>query len=49
MLRALVSLIVGGAVTFALFVFMAFLVGGGAKRADTSEETPVIEQLLLVF
>ncbi|WP_025821713.1 energy transducer TonB [Shewanella marina] len=43
MLRALVSLLVGGAVTFALFVFMAFLVGGGAKRADTSEESPVIE------
>ncbi|NKF51798.1 energy transducer TonB [Shewanella sp. WXL01] len=43
MLRAIVSLIIGAAVTFGLFVFMAFLVGGGAKRADTSTDTPVIE------
>ncbi|GIU02025.1 energy transducer TonB [Shewanella algidipiscicola] len=43
MLRAIVSLLIGGAVTFALFVFMAFLVGGGAKRADTATESPVIE------
>ncbi|WP_394132849.1 energy transducer TonB [Shewanella maritima] len=43
MLRAIVSLIVGAAVTFGLFVFMAFLVGGGAKRADTSTDSPVIE------
>lgn len=43
MLRGIVSLIVGGAVTFALFVFMAFLVSGGAKRADTKTESPVIE------
>ncbi|MCE9678276.1 energy transducer TonB [Shewanella sp. AS1] len=43
MLRGIVSLLVGGAVTFALFVFMAFLVGGGAKRADTSTDSPVIE------
>lgn len=43
MLRALVSIIIGAAVTFGLFWFMAFLVGGGAQRADTSEETPVIE------
>ncbi|ASJ96341.1 MULTISPECIES: energy transducer TonB [Shewanella] len=43
MLRGIVSLLVGGAVTFALFVFMAFLVGGGAKRADTKTDSPVIE------
>lgn len=43
MLRAIVSIVIGGAITFALFVFMAFLVGGGAKRADTSTESPVIE------
>ena len=43
MFRGIVSVIVGGAVTFGLFVFMAFLVGGGAKRADTSTETQVIE------
>lgn len=43
MLRVIVSLIVGGAVTFALFVFMAFLVGGGPTRNATSTESPVIE------
>ena len=43
MLRGIVSLLVGGAVTFALFVFMAFLVSGGAKRADTATDSPVIE------
>ncbi|GGI75514.1 energy transducer TonB [Shewanella gelidii] len=43
MLRGIVSFIVGGAVTFALFVFMAFLVGGGAKRADVKSDSPVIE------
>ncbi|MBR9729566.1 energy transducer TonB [Shewanella intestini] len=43
MFKAIVSLILGAAVTFALFVFMAFLVGGGAKRADTSADSPVIE------
>lgn len=43
MLRAIVSLIIGAAVTFALFVFMAFLVGGGAKRADTKTDSPIIE------
>ncbi|MDB2385969.1 energy transducer TonB [Shewanella sp.] len=43
MLRGIVSFIVGGAVTFALFVFMAFLVGGGPTRHATSTETPVIE------
>lgn len=43
MLRALVSIIIGAAVTFGLFAFMAFLVGGGAQRGETSAETPVIE------
>ncbi|GLS83878.1 energy transducer TonB [Paraferrimonas haliotis] len=43
MLRALVSLILGAVVTFALFVFMAFLIGGGAQRADNATESPVIE------
>lgn len=43
MLRGIVSLILGAAVTFALFVFMAFLVGGGAKRADTKTDSPIIE------
>ncbi|MGL4900014.1 MAG: energy transducer TonB, partial [Shewanella sp.] len=43
MLRALVSIIIGAAVTLGLFWFMAFLVGGGAQRAETSTETPVIE------
>ncbi|MDR8523265.1 MULTISPECIES: energy transducer TonB [Shewanella] len=43
MLRGIVSLIIGAAVTFALFVFMAFLVGGGPTRHETSTETPVIE------
>ena len=43
MLRGIVSLILGAAVTFALFVFMAFLVGGGAKRADTKTGSPIIE------
>ncbi|NMH64413.1 energy transducer TonB [Shewanella salipaludis] len=41
--RALVSIIIGAAVTFGLFWFMAFLVGGGAQRGDTSTETPTIE------
>ncbi|MBY6186722.1 energy transducer TonB [Marinobacter hydrocarbonoclasticus] len=43
MLRALLALLVGAAVTFALFSFMAFLVGGGAKRADNQFKTPPIE------
>ncbi|MGB0894653.1 MAG: TonB family protein [Parashewanella sp.] len=43
MLRGIVSVIIGGAVTFGLFLFMASLVGGGAKRADTKTDSPVIE------
>ncbi|MFI3247354.1 MAG: energy transducer TonB, partial [Ferrimonas sp.] len=36
-------LILGAAVTFGLFSFMAFLIGGGAKRHDNQFETPPIE------
>ncbi|QIZ77188.1 energy transducer TonB [Ferrimonas lipolytica] len=43
MFRSLLALIVGAAVTFALFSFMAFLVGGGAKRNANNFETPPIE------
>lgn len=43
MIRAIVSLIVGAAITLALFVFMAFLIGGGAKRAEVKEDAPVIQ------
>ena len=38
MVRFLVSILLGVAVTFVLFVFMAFLISGGAKRyADTGD------------
>lgn len=40
MLRALVSLLLGAAVTFGLFAFMAFLVSFGGERLDKSEKTP---------
>ncbi|BDM65010.1 protein TonB [Shewanella sp. NFH-SH190041] len=43
MIRAIVSIIIGAAITFALFVFMAFLIGGGAQRAEVGEESPVIQ------
>lgn len=43
MLRSLLALIIGAAVTFALFSFMAFLVGGGAKRNADNFDTPQIE------
>ncbi|SQH76125.1 Protein TonB [Shewanella benthica] len=43
MLRGIVSLLLGGAVTYALFVFMAFLIGGGPTRNDASAESPIIE------
>ncbi|MCL2915774.1 energy transducer TonB [Shewanella corallii] len=43
MIRAIVSILIGAAITFALFVFMAFLIGGGAKRAEVGEESPVIQ------
>jgi protein TonB len=43
MLRALLAIGIGAAVTFALFSFMAFLVSGGAKRHDDGFKTPPIE------
>jgi protein TonB len=43
MLRALVSILIGAAVTFGLFAFMAFLVSGGATRNPDSTDSPVIE------
>ena len=43
MLRGIVSLLLGGAVTYALFVFMAFLIGCGPTRNAGSTESPIIE------
>jgi len=43
MLRGIVSLLVGAAVTFSLFIFMASLVNGGPTRHDASTDSPVIE------
>ena len=43
MVRFLVSLILGAAVTFALFAFMAYLIGGGAKSNEAPPPTPVID------
>ena len=40
MIRALVALIVGAAVTFGLFAFMAFLVNFGGERLQKSEKMP---------
>ncbi|RUO26202.1 energy transducer TonB [Aliidiomarina minuta] len=37
MVRLIVSILLGAAVTFALFVFMAFLISGGAQRAEPPE------------
>ncbi|WP_194755290.1 energy transducer TonB [Aliidiomarina indica] len=37
MVRILVSILLGAAVTFLLFVFMAYLISGGEKRAEPSE------------
>ena len=37
MVRFLVSLLLGAAVTFALFAFMAYLIGGGRSEEHTSE------------
>ena len=37
MVRAIVSILLGAAITFALFVFMAFLISGGAQRAEAPE------------
>lgn len=43
MVRFLVSLLLGAAVTFALFAFMAYLIGGGAKSNEAPPPTPVID------
>jgi len=43
MVRFLVSILLGVAVTFGLFVFMAFLISGGAKRNDNSDEQIIID------
>lgn len=43
MVRVIVSIIIGAVITFALFVFMASLVGGQVKRTKVSEESPVIQ------
>ena len=43
MIRFLFSLIAGGAVTFGLFYFMAYLISGGADRATEQKEQIVVE------
>ncbi|KTF14870.1 energy transducer TonB [Pseudoalteromonas sp. H105] len=43
MIRFLFSLIAGGAVTFGLFYFMAFLISGGADRNTEQKEQIVVE------
>lgn len=43
MVRVLASILLGGAVTFGLFVFMAYLISGGAGRADSPAESVVID------
>lgn len=45
MIRFLFSLVTGGAVTFGLFYFMAFLISGGADRAENKKEEIVVEIL----
>jgi len=43
MVRFLVSILLGVAVTFALFAFMAFLISGGEGRNEPPPPSPVIE------
>lgn len=45
MVRFIVSALLGVAVTFGLFVLMAFLISGGAKRYDDNGESTVIQIL----
>lgn len=45
MVRFLVSLLLGGAATFGLFVFMAFLISGGDKSHEERPENVVIDIL----
>ena len=43
MIRFLFSLLAGGAVTFGLFFFMAYLISGGADRAQNDQEQIIVE------
>ncbi|GAB3022447.1 energy transducer TonB [Bowmanella dokdonensis] len=43
MLRLIVSILIGAAITFALFVLMAELIANSARPADESKPTPVID------
>ncbi|MCC5855468.1 MAG: energy transducer TonB [Idiomarina sp.] len=43
MVRVLVSILLGAAVTFALFVLMAFLISGGAQRSEPPEAPTTID------
>ncbi len=43
MVRAIFSILSGIAITFGLFVFMAFLISGGAKRNTENAESVVID------
>lgn len=43
MVRFIVAILLGVAVTFALFALMAFLISGGAGRNEPPPPTPVIE------
>ncbi|EAW28340.1 TonB2 protein [Alteromonadales bacterium TW-7] len=43
MIRFLFSLIAGGAVTFGLFYFMAYLISGGADRNTEQKEQIIVE------
>lgn len=45
MIRFLLSLVAGGAVTFGLFYFMAYLISGGDKSAQEKKEQIVVEVL----
>lgn len=43
MVRFLVSILLGAAVTFALFVLMAYLISGGAQRAEPPDAPTTID------
>lgn len=43
MVRILVSILLGAAVTFLLFVFMAYLISGGDRRAEPPEPPTTID------
>lgn len=46
MVRVLVSIVLGAAVTFGLFVFMNFLISGGPKRVDNESQNIVIDMVM---